>query len=129
MENIKNNRAFITEYFNAISGVEKTEALCKRYTTDQNLIDHIAFFDGAFPKYELFIEEMICEGEKVVVQGRAKGIHKAEFNGIPPTHKEMNLPFVIRYVVKDRKIVDHWLIADQVILMEQLGVMPTKAEV
>ncbi|WP_299365440.1 ester cyclase [Winogradskyella sp.] len=123
---IKKNRAFIVEYFNAISGVEKSEALCRRYTTDQKLIDHIAFFDGAFPKYELFIEEMICEGDKVLVQGRAKGIHKAEFNGIPPTNKEMNLPFVIRYTIKDGKIVDHWLMADQVVLMEQLGIMEAK---
>lgn len=40
----------------------------------------------------------------------------------------MDLPFVIRYTIKDNIIVDHWLIADQVILMEQLGVIESKTE-
>lgn len=125
MDEKKQNRAFIIRYFNAMSGVEKTMALCKQYTNDQKLIDHIMFFDGAFPKYELFIEEMVAEDNKILVRARAKGMHKAVFNGIPPTYKEMNLPFVIRYTIENNMITDHWLIADQIILMEQLGVSNT----
>ncbi len=128
MNSIKQNRAFVVKYFNAISGTEKTLALCKQFIKDQKLIDHIMFFDGAFPKYELFIEEMIAEEDKVLVRGRANGIHENEFNGIPPTYNKMDLPFVIRYTIKDNKIVDHWLMADQVILMEQLGVIDAKNE-
>jgi len=123
MDNLKKNREFIIKYFNAISGVEKTRQLCEQFTNDEKLIEHIHFFDGAFPKYELFIEEMITEGNKVMVQGRATGIHEKELNGIPPTGKKMDLPFVIRYTLQNGKITDHWLIADQMILMEQLGVM------
>lgn len=76
MSTLKENRAFIVRYFNAISGYDKTLELLKEYTSDQKLVDHILFFDGAFPKYELFIEEMIAEGDKVLVRGRAIGIHK-----------------------------------------------------
>lgn len=123
MNTLKTNREFIVNYFNAVSGAEKTRELCEKYTSDEKLIEHIDFFDGAFPKYELFIEEMIAEGDKVLVRGRAIGIHQAEFNGIPPTGKKMDLPFVIRYTIKGNKIVDHWLLADQMILMEQLGVI------
>ncbi len=123
MEDLKKNREFIIKYFNAISGVEKTRELLKEYTNDEKLIEHIDFFEGAFPKYELFIEEMITEGNKVIVQGRATGIHKREFSGIPSTGRKMDLPFVIRYIIENGKITDHWLIADQMILMEQLGVM------
>ena len=124
MENLKKNREFIIKYFNAISGSIKTRELCEVYTNDEKLIEHIQFFDGAFHKYELFIEEMITEGNKVIVQGRATGTHEKEFNGIPPTGRKMDLPFVIRYTIEGKKIVDHWLIADQMILMEQLGVLP-----
>ncbi|SNY99655.1 ester cyclase [Flagellimonas pacifica] len=123
MNNLKKNREFIIKYFNAISGIAKTRELCERYMKDDKLIEHIQFFEGAFPKYELFIEEMITEGNKVVVQGRATGIHGGEFNGIPPTGRKMDLPFVIRYTIMNEKIIDMWLIADQMILMEQLGVM------
>ena len=123
MDNLKKNREFIIKYFNAISGVEKTRDLLEQFTNDEKLIEHIAFFEGAFPEYELFIEEMVTEGSKVIVQGRATGVHKREFSGIPPTGRKMDLPFVIRYTIENDKITDHWLIADQMILMEQLGVM------
>jgi len=123
MDNLKKNREFIIKYFNALSGKEKTRELCKQFTDDENLLDHIEFFEGAFPKYELFVDEMITENNKVVVKGKAQGFHKGEFNGIPPTGKKMDLPFVIRYTIENEKIIDMWLIADQMILMEQLGVL------
>lgn len=123
MDSLKKNKEFIIRYYNAISGVEKTRELCQKFMSDEKLIQHIQFFDKAFPKYELFIEEMVTEGNKVIVQGRATGIHKGEYNGIPPTGGKMDLPFVIRYVIENEKIADMWLIADQMILMEQLGVV------
>jgi len=126
MDKVKRNKAFIIEYYNAISGVVKTSKLCERYTSDQKLIDNITFFDRAFPAYELFIDEMVAEEDKVMLRGRATGIHKAEFNGISPTYKEMNLPFIARYTIENNKIIDFWLLADQVLLMEQLGIFKDK---
>ncbi len=123
MNDSKKNKAFIIKYYNAISGVEKTLDLCSQYMDDEKLINHIHFFDKAFPKYELFIEEMIAEDNKVIVHGRATGVHKGEYKGIPPTGGKMDLPFVIRYVIENDKITDMWLVADQMILMEQLGVI------
>lgn len=123
MDNLKKNREFIIRYFNAISGEVKTDALLRQYTNDEKLIEHIIFFEGTFPKYELFIEEMVAEDNKVLVRGRCTGTHLGEFNGVPPTNNKMDLPFVIRYTIKDGLILDHWLIADQMILMKQLGII------
>lgn len=128
MENLKKNREFIVRYFNAMSGTVKTRELCEEYTSDEKLIEHILFFDGAFPKYEVFIEEMVTEGNKVILRCRATGIHKGELNGIPPTHRNMDFPFAIRYTIENDIITDHWLIADQMLLMEQLGVMEPQSE-
>ncbi|MDB2606267.1 ester cyclase [Zobellia sp.] len=125
MDSLKKNREFIIKYFNAISGEVKTRELCEKYMQDEKLIEHIQFFETAFPKYELFIEEMVTEGNKVIIQGRATGIHKGEFNGIPLTGRKMDLPFVIRYTLENQMIIDMWLMADQMILMEQLGVIQT----
>lgn len=129
MDQLKKNKAFIITYYNAISGVEKTRELCERFMNDPKLIDHIQFFDGAFPKYELFIMEMVAEGNKVIVHGRATGIHKGVYQGIPPTGGRMDLPFVIRYTIENEKITDMWLVADQMILMEQLGVVQAQTTV
>ena len=119
------NKEFILEYLNAISGHDKTPELQARYTTDQGLIEHITFFESVFPRYKMITDEMTAEGNRVVVRARVNGKHEGAFGEIPPTHKEVYLPFVVSYTIENRKIVSHWLIADQATLMEQLGVGQT----
>jgi predicted ester cyclase len=127
MEQQKQLKEFIIRYFNAISGVSKTRELLEKYTNDEGLIGHIEFFDAAFPRYELFVDEMTSEGNRVVVRARFKGRHEGELNGISPTHRKVEFPFVISYEIENGKIVHHWLLADQLALMEQLGVMNVPA--
>jgi len=127
MEQQKQNKEFVIRYFNAVSGVSKPRKLLEKYTTDEELIGHIEFFDAAFPRYEMFADEMTSEGNRVVVRARFKGAHEGELNGILPTHRQVEFPFVISYELENGKIVHHWLIADQMALMEQLGVMNVPA--
>ena len=115
------NKEFVLEYFNAISGKVKTLELLQRYINDALLLQHIAFFDGAFPKYEMFADEMTADGNRVVVRARVKGKHEGVFGDIQPTYRTIEMPFVIGYTIENQKIVSHWLIADQMALMEQLG--------
>lgn len=122
MEQLKKNKEFIVTYFNAISGRNKSRELLSQYVDDQGLIEHIIFFDAVFPKYELFADEITAEANRVVVRARVKGTHEGELNGIPPTHKQIEMPFAIGYEIENNKIIHHWLIADQAMLMEQLGV-------
>jgi predicted ester cyclase len=116
------NKEFVLEYLNAISGKEKTNEILNHYITDQGLIDHIIFFDGAFPKYEIMADEMTAEGNRVVVRARLVGKHEGIFGDIMPSYRSVDFPFVVSYTIENRKIVSHWLVADQVALMEQLGV-------
>lgn len=121
MNQAKQNKAFILDYYNAVSGVTKTPELLAQYITDQALIDHITFFDGAFPKYEVFADEMTAEGNRIVVRARFKGKHEGDWNGIPPSHRFVEFTFIIGYEIQDQKIVTQWLVADQMILLDQLG--------
>jgi predicted ester cyclase len=127
MEQQRQNKEFIIRYLNALSGETKTRELMEHYITDDELIGHIAFFDTAFPKYEMFADEITAEGNRVVVRARMKGCHEGEFNGILPTHRKVEFPFVVSYDIENGKIVHHWLIADSLALMEQLGVMNAPA--
>ncbi len=128
MEQEKKNKEFVIRYFNALSGVEKTRELSQQFITDGELVEHIEFFESVFPRYEIFADEMIAEGNKVVVRARLKGKHEGMLNGIPPTYKEVDFPFVISYEIENNKIVHHWLIADQAAMMEQLGLMGVPQE-
>lgn len=116
------NKEFILEYMNALNGKEKPREALEHYISDQGLIDHILFFDSAFPKYEAVLEEMISEGNQLILRARLLGKHEGEFNGIPPSHRNIDFPFVVSYIIENNKIVSHWLVADQMILMEQLGI-------
>ena len=127
MEQHKQNKEFIIRYLNAVNGVVKTRELLEQYITDEELIGHITFFDSVFPKYEGFADEITAEGNRVVVRARMKGVHEGEFNGILPTHRHVEVSFVISYEIENGKIVHHWLIADKMELMEQLGVMNVPA--
>lgn len=122
MDQLKQNKEFVIRYFNAMSSNVKTRELIEEYVSDEELIGHIQFFESVFPKYDVFADEITAEGNRVVVRARLKGCHAGEFNGIPPTYRNVEFPFVISYDIENRKIVHHWLIADQTILMEQLGV-------
>lgn len=123
MDNIQKNKELVIEYFNAISGFRKTREVMEKYLADQHLIEHIEFFDSVFPAYEIFADEITAEGNRVVVRARVKGRHEGMLNGIPPTYKSVDFPFAIGYEIENNKIISHWLIADQMTLMEQLGVM------
>ena len=121
MNQAMKNKAFILEYFNAMSRNEVTPELLAQYTTDQGLIEHIMFFESVFPRYKVIADEMTAEDNRVVVRCHMIGKHEGAFGDIPPTHRTVNLPCVVSYTIENRKIVSHWLIADQMILLEQLG--------
>ena len=127
MDQQKENKEFVIRYLNALSGVTKTREIMDEYLADEELINHIIFFDTVFPKYEMFADEITAEGNRVVVRARLKGCHKGELNGILPTNRNVEFPFFISYDIENGKIVNHWLIADQMMLMEQLGVMNAPA--
>ncbi len=122
MNQAMKNKELILHYYNTLSGAIKTPEMLRQFTDDPILIDTITFFDGAFPKYEMTAEEMTSEGNRVVVRARMKGRHEGEWQGIMPTHRRVEFPLVVSYEIINNKIVTHWLVADQTILMEQLGV-------
>ncbi len=128
MSKEKENKAFIIHYINAMNGKVKDAAICDQFMTDQKLKEHILFFDAIFPQYTAEVEEMMAEDDRVMLRVRMKGVHKGVFNGIPPTYKSVEFPFIITYTIRNRKIVDHWLVADQLELLHQLGVIPSNVE-
>jgi len=121
------NKAFIESYLRAINGTDKPAALQDQYIaeSDQELKQHIIFFEGSFPHYSVVADDMIAEGDKVAVLARFQGTHRGELQGIAPTGKEVDVPFAITYRLAGGKIVEHWMSFDRMALMEQLGVAPT----
>jgi predicted ester cyclase len=121
------NKAFVRSYLEALSGKDKPRALQDQYIADSDdeLKEHIVFFEASFPHYALPIDDMIAEGDKVAAHLRFEGTHNGELLGIAPTGKDVSVPFIITYRLAGGKIVQHWMSFDRMALMEQLGVAPT----
>jgi len=120
MNQLKKNKEFIMEYINATSGSIKTRELLEKYNGDPGLVDNILFKESIFPQYEVSVEEIIAEGDRVVVRAKFKGIHKGEWLGVAPTNKEVTYTFVVGYEIRNNKIAHSWLVADNLAIVEQL---------
>ena len=79
---------------------------------------------GAFPDLHLKAEDVIAEGDKVVVRDTVTGTHRGEFIGVPPTGKEVTYDeiFIVRFV--NGRMAEASGIVDRLSLMQQLGVIP-----
>jgi predicted ester cyclase len=121
------SKAFVRSYLEELSGKEKPRALQDEYIaeSDEELKEHIVFFEASFPRYALPIDDLIAEGDKVAAHVRFEGKHDGELLGIAPTGKEVSVPFIITYRLAGGKIAEHWMSFDRMALMEQLGVAPT----
>lgn len=129
MNQVQKNKQFMMDYYKLGSGQEKTEELLRQFTNNERLIGHVMFMDKAFPNYQIIPDEIIAEGDKVFVRAHVVAKHKGEVDGIPPTFKDINVPFAIGYRIADEKIVDFWTISDQMEFLEQLGMAREQVEV
>ncbi|QJB36662.1 ester cyclase [Chitinophaga oryzae] len=82
----------------------------------------MTIFRNAFPDLKLIHNDMIAEGDKVMIKFTATGTHKGEFMNIPPTGNKIAYEEVVILRLKDGKIVEHWAVADAMTLLQQLGV-------
>ena len=85
----------------------------------------IGLFLAAFPDMRVTLEEELVEGDKVITRGYFTGTHKGDFQGIPPTGKQVKVKYIDIWRVADGKMVENWVQMDQLGLMQQLGVIPT----
>ncbi len=95
-----------------------TEAL-KRYVS--------TFFDG-FPDMSITVEDAIAEGDKVVTRVVARGTHRGEFVGVPPTGNRVEVKGITVHRVEGGKIAEEWEVFDAMGLMQQLGVVPSPGQ-
>ncbi len=88
----------------------------------------VAMMLSAFPDIRVTIEDVVAEGDRVVVHWTGHGTHRGEFMGIPPTNKRMTGAGIDIYRYKGGKRVETWRQWDALGVMRQLGAIPTPAQ-
>jgi len=74
-----------------------------------------------FPDIQLIPEDIISDGEKVIVRWIIKGTHRGEFLGVKPTHRSVTYSSISIDQVLDNKFIEGWEIYDELGLRKQLG--------
>lgn len=81
---------------------------------------------AAFPDMQINVQDVIADGEKVVVRGRYTGTHRGEFMGMPATGKSIDVQLIgIFRLGGDGLVHEHWGVLDALAMMQQIGVVPT----
>ncbi len=89
----------------------------------------IGMYRAAFPDLQFTVEDLIAEGDKVVVRWSSSGTHRGELMGLAPTGKRATVTGTGIDHFVDGKIVESWNHWDTLGLMRQLGAAPPPGSV
>jgi predicted ester cyclase len=76
---------------------------------------------AAFPDIHVTIEDQVAEGDKVSTRRTWHGTHQGEYRGIGPTGKRVMWTQISIVRFAGGKVVEDWVVADELGLLEQLG--------
>jgi len=95
----------------SIPGIEPTKAGVRQMFE----MFHTAFEGASFEP-----DRIIGEDDMVVALVRMTGVHKADFMGIPPSGRTINVGVADQFRFEDGKAVEHWGVLDTGALVQQL---------
>lgn len=128
------NKEIVSEVFEAIDAndFEKIEMLIadnfslnapglEQPWKKENLFEGIRTFYSAFPDWTHNIENILAEGDIVMVKIMMKGTQKADYEGISATEKQITMAAAAQMALVDGKVKDWWAIEDYLGFYQQLG--------
>ncbi len=80
---------------------------------------------AAFPDLKSDEEDLISDGDKIVVRSTFRGTHKGEFMGVAASGREVTFTGTFIDRLTGGKIDEQWVVFDALGLMQQIGGVPT----
>jgi steroid delta-isomerase-like uncharacterized protein len=119
------NAALVSELFapnvslrtpdGVLTGLEGASFLLRAYST-------------AFPDFRLIVDDLLADGNKVVLQWTFTGTHRGPLADIPATGRQVSVPRGIAiFRIEGGKMTEGQFAWDKYALMQQLGVVPMNA--
>jgi len=133
------NKALVRRWFEAVWNKGRAEAIDEMFAADgiaHGLSDDAGnplmgpadfklfheTFRGAFPDIEVFVEDMIAEGDKVAARCSVRGKHTGDHLGVTATNAPVDFTGVSIVRIKDGKIVEGWNNFDFLKMNQQIGI-------
>ena len=136
MTTAEGNKALVRAFFNAANVGDISLA---GTFFSQDFIDHeapsgvttgpegarqfLSIVLATLPDLRLAIDDMIAEGDKVVVRLTVDGTMKGPYKGIAATGRHATWKGVDIYTIADGKIVERWVVRDHLSMMRQWGIL------
>ena len=131
------NKALARRVFEEVLNARNMAALDQLAAADYEEHNHLpgqrTGLDGLRDRYTMVlngldphftIEDVIAEGDRVVLRWTNSGRHVAEFLGMPPTGKSFTIGGIEIWRVKDGKLAEHWDMVDVFGQLQQLCLLP-----
>ena len=79
---------------------------------------------AAFPDLQITVNRAVAEGDLVVVHATNSATMTGDFAGMPATGKHATWEAIHIDRISDGKVAEHWVVQDQLGMLQQLGAMP-----
>jgi NTE family protein len=90
--------------------------------------EFVSRYREAFPDLEITIEDIVSEGDKIVLRKRLRGTHQGSILGVEATGNHVDLTRMVLHHIDDGRIVETGIVEDTVELLQQLNVRPMELE-
>jgi len=90
----------------------------------EGMIDMMRMFVGAFPDLNVVVDHWVAEGDLVAGVMTKEGTQTGEFMGMPASGKKFSVREMHMVRVANGKMAEHWGLANELSMMQQLGFMP-----
>lgn len=77
-----------------------------------------------FPDFKVQVEEVLQDGNKVIVRSQITGTQKGSFLGVAPKSRTFSMQAVDIHEFRDGKIIRTWHTEDWMTGLRQLGILP-----
>ena len=132
---LEENKAIVRKMFEAINKqnlAELDEVMSLDFVLHMNAQQRQGLEDSkqvvkneirGFSDLHVTIEDIVTEEDRVCVRLKETGTHTGEYRGLTPTGNKLSYTVVAIWRISDGKIVEGWIVYDQLEFLEQLGVV------
>jgi len=89
----------------------------------EGLKQGFAVYLAAFPDVRMTVEDIFAAEDRVAVRFTARGTHRGEYLGVPPTGRQVTVTAILIHRLVDGKMMEDWEWSDQLGIMQQLGIV------
>lgn len=94
----------------------------------EDIREIVRAYHSAFPDIAFRVEKQVAEGDMVVTRWTARGTHRGEFMGVPPSGRRVRVSGMSMDRISGGRIVENWNYWEALEMMQQIGAVPESGQ-